>query len=66
MKEDFVGMKEFTESMGFIVFFLIGTLAFTMIFGEQITFYYLLLVLAGMVVLNADKFSQLVGRYSRI
>ncbi len=57
--------KSFTESFGFIVFFLIGTLVFTMVFGEKAAMVFLLLVLLGMVFTNVDKFTSLIGRYSK-
>ena len=59
-------MKQFTESLGFVIFFLVGTLLVQTIFGDEVTFWYLLLVLLGMVLTNADKFEDLVGRYSKL
>ena len=58
-------LQQFSESFGFIIFFLIGTLIFTMIFGDQVAFWFLLLVLLGMVLTNTDKFTALIGRFSK-
>lgn len=52
-------MKDFTNSIGFIISFLVLTLFVTMIFGEKVATWFLTLVLLGMVLVNADKFSSL-------
>lgn len=58
-------MKNFTASIGFIIAFLVGTLLITTLLGEQVAYWYLLLVLLGMVFANTDKFSELLGRFSK-
>jgi glutamine synthetase len=49
-------MKEFYESTGFIVSFLIMTMIINMAFGNQVTDMFLILVLFSMAILNADSF----------
>lgn len=58
-------LQQFSESFGFIIFFLIGTLIFTLVFGEQVAFWFLLLVLLGMILTNTAKFTALLGRFSK-
>lgn len=58
-------LQEFSESFGFIIFFLIGTLIFTMVFGDEVAFWYLLLVLLGMILTNPGKFESLIRRFSK-
>jgi len=55
--------QEFTASFGFIVYFLIVCLILSTLAGEKVTRYFLYLVLAGMLVTNTDKFTNLLGRY---
>ena len=52
-------MKEFTESYGFVVAFLIGTITIQLFTNEKITRGFLMLTLASMVVMNPDKFTKL-------
>lgn len=52
-------MKDFTASTGFITAFLIGTIFIQMIAGNKVTEAFLWLVLASMIVVNADKFKTL-------
>ncbi|MNT97506.1 hypothetical protein D3C72_2398450 [compost metagenome] len=59
------GFQEFSNSFGFIVFFLVGTLVFTMVFGDQVSFWFLLLVLLGQIFANVDKFESLIGRFNQ-
>lgn len=56
-------MQQFTESFGFIVVFLVLCLFVSMFFGQQVLFVFLLLILAGMLVVNWNKFENLLGRY---
>jgi hypothetical protein len=56
-------MTEFTESFGFIIFFLVMCLTLTMFFGDKVLFYFLVLILAGMVTVNQPKITSLIGRY---
>lgn len=55
-------MQEFTQSLSFIIFFLILTLICQMVFGETVTTRFLWLVLASMVILNQQKFTRLLER----
>lgn len=57
-------MTEFTESFGFIIVFLVLCLALTMFTGEKVLFYFLVLILAGMVTVNQPKITSLIGRYT--
>lgn len=59
------GLTGFTNSFGFILFFLVGTLFFSMMFGDKAAVVFLCIVLAGMLVKNADKTVTLLGRYSK-
>jgi len=54
-------MKEFTRQLPFIVAFLIAILFIQMMLGEKVTNYLLMLVLAGMIVKNSDKFTKLLN-----
>lgn len=58
-------MREFTESFGFIVFFVVISLGVDMAFGDRVLFLFLLLVLSGMVLVNWSKIGTLIGRYSK-
>lgn len=51
-------MQNFYNSFSFIIAFMILLLLFNMIFGGKFVEYFLMLVLASMVVVNADKFSS--------
>ena len=51
-------MKEFYNSFTFILTFMILVLIFQMVFGNKFIEVFLLLVLASMVVVNADKFKN--------
>lgn len=51
-------MKNFYNSFSFIIAFMILLLLFNMIFGGKFVEYFLMLVLASMVVVNADKFNS--------
>ncbi|HDR7311504.1 TPA: hypothetical protein QCX08_004012 [Bacillus cytotoxicus] len=53
-------MKEFTESLGFIVAFMVGTIFLSMFTNESVTNGFLMLVLASMLVLNSDKFTKML------
>jgi hypothetical protein len=54
-------MKEFTGSIQFIVSFLIFTLLLSMFTGQKVTYYFLVLVLFSMVILNSEQMSKLLG-----
>lgn len=58
-------MQKFTGSLSFIIFFLVITLFIQMIFGESVTTSFLWLVLASMIVLNANAFTNLLGKVSK-
>ena len=51
-------MKDFYNSFTFILTFMILVLIFQMVFGNKFIEVFLLLVLASMVVVNADKFKN--------
>ena len=51
-------MKDFYEDFGFVIAFMAMTLFFNMAFDEKATRYFLLIVLAGMVILNAGTVSN--------
>jgi hypothetical protein len=55
-------MEKFTESMPFLLFFLIGTLAFHLMFGTKMTERFLSLVLVSMIVMNSEKVKDLLGK----
>lgn len=48
-------MKNFYDSFTFIVAFMILVLIFNMLFGDKFVEMFLMLVLASMVILNAEK-----------
>lgn len=51
-------MKNFYNSFSFIIAFMILLLLFNLLFGGKFVEYFLMLVLASMVVVNADKFNS--------
>lgn len=51
--------KEFTNSLPFIIFFLLLSLIIGTIAGQKVLYSFLLLVLASMVILNAGKISKI-------
>lgn len=53
-------MEQFTNSLGFIIVFIIGTLLISMTLGEKITTWYLSLVLISMVYANSDKLEDIL------
>ncbi|CKE75979.1 Uncharacterised protein [Streptococcus pneumoniae] len=53
-------MKEFTESLGFIVAFMTMTIFMSMFTNETITNGFLMIVLASMLVLNSEKFTKML------
>lgn len=57
-------MKDFTESIGFVISFLIAVLLFHMAFGEKPTLLFLILILLGMVYVNVEKFENVARRLS--
>ena len=48
-------MSEFYENIGFIIGFLIMLIVINIFFDEKITFYYLLITLLSMCLLNYEK-----------
>ncbi|MED2454754.1 hypothetical protein P4145_35700 [Bacillus thuringiensis] len=54
-------MKEFTESMPFVIFFMSVTVLLQSFTNERVTNGFLLLVLMSMVVTNSDKFIKLLN-----
>lgn len=53
-------MKEFYESYTFITAFVVFVALIYMVAGPKVTEAFLWLVLFGMIVTNADKFSRFV------
>lgn len=51
-------MQNFYNSFSFIIAFMILLLLFNMLFGGKFVEYFLMLVLASMVVVNAEKFNS--------
>lgn len=51
-------MQNFYNSFSFIIAFMILLLLFNMLFGGKFVEYFLMLVLASMVVVNAEKFKS--------
>lgn len=56
--------KDFTQSFGFIVFFVLLTLGIDLLAGDRATLWFLALVLFSMVIVNADAFSSLIRRFA--
>lgn len=56
--------KEFTRSLKFVVWFLVGVL-FLSFFGNTFLMWYLILVLLGMLIVNADTVSQFITQMGR-
>lgn len=54
-------MKEFTESMPFVIFFMSVTVLLQSFTNERVTNGFLLLVLMSMVVTNSEKFIKLMN-----
>ena len=58
-----MNIKVFVSSLPFIVSFLILTLLIQTFAGGKILFYFLVLVFASMVILNADKLQAITTKY---
>lgn len=54
-------MKTLTKDLPFIIAFLVAVMFVSMFMGEKVTNNFLLLVLVGMIVVNADKFTKLLN-----
>ena len=52
-------MQNFYNSFTFVISFMILVLVFNMLLGSKFIEMFLLLVLAGMVLFNSDKFSKI-------
>ncbi|MEK5036412.1 hypothetical protein MKY96_33820 [Paenibacillus sp. FSL R7-0302] len=57
-------LTNFTQSLGFIVAFLIMVLLLALTVGEKATTMFLWLVLLSMALLNSSSIIQLTGRFS--
>lgn len=57
-------IKSFTQTMPFIISFLITTLLINMSFGNKVSNQFLMLILFSMVILNSDKFTKFIGGIS--
>lgn len=58
-----IDYSDFTKNFGYVVFFIFIALLISLFFKEKVLFYFLFLILAGMVLVNADKISSLLYRY---
>lgn len=58
------GIQEFTQSLGFVVSFLILVLLLSMTVGDGPTTTFLWLVLISMALLNSQDIISLMGRFS--
>ncbi|MGG1343873.1 hypothetical protein ABE244_25615 [Bacillus toyonensis] len=58
-------MKEFTQSMPFIIFFMVLTVLLQTFTNTEVTNGFLTLILFSMVILNADKFKKLIDGVSK-
>lgn len=54
-------MQEFVKDYKFILWFLILSLSIATFTGQKFLFYFLLLVLSSMVILNANEIQQRLG-----
>ena len=54
-------MEQFYKDFGFVIGFMVIVLIWNMAFGEKGTFYFLLLVLLGMLVLKSDAMAKFLN-----
>ena len=54
-------MEQFYKDFGFVIGFMVIVLIWNMAFGEKGTFYFLLLVLLGMLVLKSDEMAKFLN-----
>lgn len=59
-------MKDFTQSLGFIVGFLTSVLLLSITLGDGPTTAFLWLVLLSMVIINYQDIIYLMGRFSSV
>lgn len=59
-------MQEFTQSIGFVTFFVVTVLLLSMTVGEGPTIMFLWLVLLSMSIINYDAIIDLLGRFSTV
>ena len=57
-------MAQFYKDFTFIIGFLVIVLVWDMVFAEKATTYMLVLVLAGMLVLNADSMTKFFDNFT--
>ena len=50
-----------SKDFGFMVWMVILSLGITTIFGEKVLMWFLLLILLGMLVTNADRITHFLG-----
>lgn len=55
-------VKDFSQSIWFVVSFLFGTALIRTFAGEGVAVWFLLLVLLGMLMMNADTFNTLLQK----
>lgn len=53
-------MKQFYKDFGFIIGFMTGTLVIGMVFGDKVQYYFLILVLLSMLIMNSTDFINFV------
>ena len=58
-------MMNFYNSFTFIISFMVLVLFFEMVFGSKFVEYFLLLVLASMLIMNADKLQGVFAGISK-
>lgn len=58
--------QEFISSMPFIIFFLLLTLIVGMFLGENVLYWFLLLVLFSMLIINSDKFASIFNKIKMV
>jgi len=58
-------MTMFTKDLGFTVAFLIGALLISMTLGEKPLYWYLILVLLSMLVLNSANLGALLKKVTK-
>jgi len=59
-------MKDFTQSLGFVVAFLTSVLLLSITLGEGPTTAFLWLVLLSMAIINYQDIITLMGRFSSV
>lgn len=58
-------MQKFTESLWFVIAFLFVSALLRAFMGERATLWFLLLVLLGMLTVNASKLNKLLSFFTK-